>query len=65
MRRRRNPGALQLQPIVGRPALRLRRESRPVQRPVKEVAGTVSCEHTSCTISAMRRGRKPHDQQTG
>jgi len=34
-----------------------------MERAVEIIAGTVSREHTSRTVSAMRRGRKPQNQK--
>lgn len=41
-----------------------RGKSRTEQRPVQEVAGTVSGEHTSCSIGTMRPWRQTRNQQT-
>jgi len=60
-----NPDVPQFQSIVGRQALRLRREARPMQSPEKEVAGTVAGKHTSSTISAMRARSEAQNEQPG
>ena len=65
MSRSSDPCVLQGQPIIEVKAFRLRGKTRSVQGPVKELTGTVACEHTSSTISTMRTRGQSENQQTG
>jgi len=63
MRCRRDPRIGKLQSVAKAPALGLGGEASLVEGPVQEVAGTIAGEHTSSTISTMRTGRQPENQQ--
>src|SRR5579863_878326 len=65
MRGRGNPRIVKLKAVVRVATLRLGGKSRPVKRFVQKIAGTISGEHTSCTISTMRTGRQTKNQQPG
>src|SRR5579863_2100551 len=61
--RRRDPCVGKLKTVQCVAALRLGGESRFMKGPVQEVAGTISCEHTSSTISAVRARGQTENQQ--
>lgn len=61
--RRRNPGVIQLQAVLSRPALGLRSEAGRVQDTVEPVARPVAREHTSGPIGPVSGGSEPQDQQ--
>jgi hypothetical protein len=65
MSRRRDPRIKQLKAIIRAAALGPGGKSRPVKGSVEEVTGTISGEHTSCSISTMRTGRQAKNQQPG
>lgn len=61
----RDPGVAQVETIVAGLALGLRCKSGPMQRPVEEIARTISREHTASAIGAVGTGREPDDEKTG
>ena len=63
MRRRRDPCIGKLKAVLRAVALGLGSKTRVVERPIEEVAGTISGEHTSSPIRAMRTGRQTKNQQ--
>jgi hypothetical protein len=63
--RGRDPGIGQPQSVIRTAAFGLGRKSRLVEGSIEEIAGTISGEHTSCSIRAMRPGRQTKNQQPG
>lgn len=62
---RGNPDIAEFHTVIAVKALRMRRETRAVERPIQELPGTVAREHTSCSIRAMRAGGQSENEQTG
>src|SRR5580698_3196791 len=58
-----DPRIAQLKAVVDTSALSLRGEACAVEGSVKEVTGTVSGKHTSCTISAVCSRRQAENEQ--
>src|SRR5437667_20511 len=69
-RRRRAPrgrgdiAVVERQAVVARPRLRLAREAMAIQRLVQPGAARVSREHATGAVRAVRRWRKPDNEQT-
>ena len=56
-----DPHAVQPHAVISRHGLRLRRETRPEQRCVQAVTGSIAGEHATGAVGAVRGRRQAHD----
>ena len=63
--RRGNQRALEEKPVIGAFGVRLICEAGAMELRVQEIARTVSCEHSTGAVRAMRGGCEPDDDEIG
>ena len=60
-----DPGVAKVKTVLNAAAFGLGSKSRHMEGSVQEIPGTISSEHTSCTVRAMRARRQTKNQQSG